>query len=113
MYVFFFQAEDGIRDATVTGVQTCALPIYRGDAVEPRDRGRGRDPAARRRATSSAAGSRGSLSRGPRRGTDRQLLRALLEREHRADRERDDPREVSRVITLSICPVFPFEKSSQ
>src|SRR5436305_6123464 len=26
--VFFFQAEDGIRDADVTGVQTCALPIY-------------------------------------------------------------------------------------
>src|SRR2546430_2785992 len=26
--VFFFQAEDGIRDLTVTGVQTCALPIY-------------------------------------------------------------------------------------
>src|SRR6202789_1803205 len=25
--VFFFQAEDGIRDAVVTGVQTCALPI--------------------------------------------------------------------------------------
>src|SRR5438128_12140250 len=24
----FFQAEDGIRDATVTGVQTCALPIF-------------------------------------------------------------------------------------
>src|SRR5438874_9386096 len=28
---FFFQAEDGIRDLYVTGVQTCALPIY-GDA---------------------------------------------------------------------------------
>src|SRR5688572_32531294 len=27
---FFFQAEDGIRDLTVTGVQTCALPIWRG-----------------------------------------------------------------------------------
>src|SRR5207245_3263946 len=27
MLFFFFQAEDGIRDATVTGVQTCALPI--------------------------------------------------------------------------------------
>src|SRR2546429_1450780 len=27
MYVFFFQAEDGIRDVAVTGVQTCALPI--------------------------------------------------------------------------------------
>src|SRR5699024_11389068 len=25
---FFFQAEDGIRDRNVTGVQTCALPIY-------------------------------------------------------------------------------------
>src|SRR5437773_6676930 len=27
---FFFQAEDGIRDRDVTGVQTCALPISRG-----------------------------------------------------------------------------------
>src|SRR5437868_9235901 len=27
---FFFQAEDGIRDRNVTGVQTCALPILRG-----------------------------------------------------------------------------------
>src|SRR5437867_8618096 len=27
LFVFFFQAEDGIRDRTVTGVQTCALPI--------------------------------------------------------------------------------------
>src|SRR3989442_10614388 len=26
--LFFFQAEDGIRDADVTGVQTCALPIF-------------------------------------------------------------------------------------
>src|SRR5436305_15209019 len=33
---FFFQAEDGIRDADVTGVQTCALPIsvnVKGDPV--------------------------------------------------------------------------------
>src|SRR3712207_9354096 len=28
MYFFFFQAEDGIRDIGVTGVQTCALPIF-------------------------------------------------------------------------------------
>src|SRR5438105_13390842 len=27
-FCFFFQAEDGIRDPLVTGVQTCALPIY-------------------------------------------------------------------------------------
>src|SRR2546430_4695523 len=39
--MFFFQAEDGIRDLTVTGVQTCALPIStarreRRDVVERR-----------------------------------------------------------------------------
>src|SRR3989449_8703040 len=28
VFFFFFQAEDGIRDVAVTGVQTCALPIY-------------------------------------------------------------------------------------
>src|SRR2546422_1671341 len=27
-FFFFFQAEDGIRDVAVTGVQTCALPIW-------------------------------------------------------------------------------------
>src|SRR5947209_13796371 len=31
---FFFQAEDGIRDIGVTGVQTCALPIWSGVAVK-------------------------------------------------------------------------------
>src|SRR2546425_8936592 len=30
---FFFQAEDGIRDKLVTGVQTCALPICQGGIV--------------------------------------------------------------------------------
>src|SRR5699024_11234614 len=28
LFLFFFQAEDGIRDRNVTGVQTCALPIF-------------------------------------------------------------------------------------
>src|SRR5690606_40139607 len=28
VFFFFFQAEDGIRDFHVTGIQTCALPIY-------------------------------------------------------------------------------------
>src|SRR5260370_12743185 len=28
LFFFFFQAEDGIRDSSVTGVQTCALPIF-------------------------------------------------------------------------------------
>src|SRR5256885_12580808 len=33
---FFFQAEDGIRDYKVTGVQTCALPIWFGRATAAR-----------------------------------------------------------------------------
>src|SRR5437867_9077860 len=38
-FFFFFQAEDGIRDRTVTGVQTCALPISLGaEAVAYRSR---------------------------------------------------------------------------
>src|SRR3712207_1817998 len=40
--LFFFQAEDGIRDIGVTGVQTCALPIYLVDVssggLDPRQR---------------------------------------------------------------------------
>src|SRR2546427_12392134 len=35
MCFFFFQAEDGIRDLTVTGVQTCALPISASVRPEP------------------------------------------------------------------------------
>src|SRR2546430_10432614 len=43
-FFFFFQAEDGIRDLTVTGVQTCALPIF----LPSRGAGRNRKwPAAR------------------------------------------------------------------
>ena len=33
-FVFFFQAEDGIRDHCVTGVQTCALPISFAAQIE-------------------------------------------------------------------------------
>src|SRR5437588_2139924 len=33
---FFFQAEDGIRDHCVTGVQTCALPIWQTGQEKPR-----------------------------------------------------------------------------
>src|SRR6185312_5989495 len=35
VFFFFFQAEDGIRDLIVTGVQTCALPIYEAFRPEP------------------------------------------------------------------------------
>src|SRR5690606_39536182 len=36
MKLFFFQAEDGIRDFHVTGVQTCALPIFDGEFLARR-----------------------------------------------------------------------------
>src|SRR6266852_200668 len=38
--LFFFRAEDGIRAATVTGVQTCALPIFGGFGLAPQHVGR-------------------------------------------------------------------------
>src|SRR6266540_83168 len=44
---FFFQAEDGIRDRDVTGVQTCALPIY--ELRQGVQRSPLRDPRHRRR----------------------------------------------------------------
>src|SRR2546427_12922169 len=46
---FFFQAEDGIRDLTVTGVQTCALPISQNGR-------QGGDPAKLARALVAIAG---------------------------------------------------------
>src|SRR2546422_3395267 len=36
--LFFFQAEDGMRDVAVTGVQTCALPICQSGLLRPRGR---------------------------------------------------------------------------
>src|SRR5437868_14875921 len=39
--IFFFQAEDGIRDRNVTGVQTCALPIWRRAHVRDPERAHG------------------------------------------------------------------------
>src|SRR5439155_13648351 len=66
--IFFFQAEDGIRDGHVTGVQTCALPISPRFAHhrrhvrvrESRDRGAARladPPRARERAHLSRDGA--------------------------------------------------------
>src|SRR5204863_1241252 len=63
----FFQAEDGIRDLYVTGVQTCALPISEGTATtaasspRPRDSRAGRSSATtetfRRRPRGCRAGA--------------------------------------------------------
>src|SRR5687767_1003531 len=51
--IFFFQAEDGIRDKLVTGVQTCALPISPRAPTPSRPRcARSRERSRRRRARS-------------------------------------------------------------
>src|SRR5699024_11651326 len=52
-YFFFFQAEDGIRDRNVTGVQTCALPISAASCAR-RASGDGNQPAPARSARSAA-----------------------------------------------------------
>src|SRR2546425_12530610 len=46
---FFFQAEDGIRDKLVTGVQTCALPILADAALERVGRALDQEVRGRRR----------------------------------------------------------------
>src|SRR5207247_4669048 len=77
--VFFFQAEDGIRDPLVTGVQTCALPICgRSPPARPLARGRrapatsgrglrGPGGAGRRGRAASAGTPRGPAPAPPRR----------------------------------------------
>src|SRR2546421_5817120 len=52
LFFFFFQAEDGIRALIVTGVQTCALPIY------PSRRSLGADADLRHAGTWYAGGGR-------------------------------------------------------
>src|SRR5229473_301109 len=80
-FFFFFQAEDGIRDKLVTGVQTCALPIWPLPSQRAHERGlvAGRDAGAvavlahgvlrldrRRRATGLVAAYESRLTRSPR-----------------------------------------------
>src|SRR6185369_17858733 len=48
VFFFFFQAEDGIRDSSVTGVQTCALPISEGAGWRKSGCGREGAPSLRR-----------------------------------------------------------------
>src|SRR2546430_5338332 len=61
LFFFFFQAEDGIRDLTVTGVQTCALPIY---IVDGRDGGHRRHWPRGHTTRGGTHGSGGLLARG-------------------------------------------------
>src|SRR3989454_797104 len=128
MVFFFFQAEDGIRDYKVTGVQTCALPISRSLSVAP---GR-RDPArshevspvdprllrrdgARRRGDHSERQRRGgsaarprALDRGPRghgRHTAGERPRRAGQdsgRLRRGDREQSEPEAEARAAPATV-----------
>src|SRR5438309_6179411 len=91
-FFFFFQAEDGIRDGTVTGVQTCALPIY-PRPVRPR-RGAGR---RRRRAD-----GHGGRPHRPVDGLLDDLGRARVR--HDPERHRQRPGAVSGLAGLRAAP---------
>src|SRR5438105_6467637 len=83
---FFFQAEDGIRDPLVTGVQTCALPIYlqrvppvlHGQAARARHRRPGREVPAEVREGAGQEGRQVATSPAPARvpGTGTEIGRA-------------------------------------
>src|SRR5438132_4831092 len=84
-FFFFFQAEDGIRDHCVTGVQTCALPISSGAGT-----GRGvvenTHERRRERKGQEVASCRKSKAREKR--VLESLCRRLLHRVHRAEENR-------------------------
>src|SRR5205823_11091850 len=83
---FFFQAEDGIRDKLVTGVQTCALPICPAEAARPpqgfagpgghlvsAERQAGEPTAAGRAHSGRVAGAIPHLDEGPFRSEERRV----------------------------------------
>src|SRR5438445_3725724 len=66
--LFFFQADDGIRDIGVTGVQTCALPIWRGRLpIALRAGDAARSDATRPRPARAASPARSAMGSRPRR----------------------------------------------
>src|SRR5437016_7991139 len=58
--IFFFQAEDGIRDWSVTGVQTCALPIF-SDCHDTLDRKQLQQPLEKGRTDAELRGRRHAI----------------------------------------------------
>src|SRR5437764_5282841 len=92
IFFFFFQAEDGIRDTSVTGVQTCALPIY--------TRQRWCSPCSGlTRITSATTGS--SASRGSRRiTTPRRSTNGSRTGPRRGSKARSEERRVGKRVDL-------------
>src|SRR5256885_12339131 len=95
---FFFQAEDGIRDYKVTGVQTCALPIFHGSL----------GPAAGR-ALHAGRGVRGGEAGGASRG--RAAALALRGDDTREGADRKSTRLNSSHLVISYA-VFCLKKKN-
>src|SRR3712207_8208524 len=105
---FFFQAEDGIRDIGVTGVQTCALPIFRRDV--PRSAG-----SLRGGLRGDRARSRAPLLRGTDRGADEDggpAARARRDLARLPARDRKSTRLNSSHANISYA-VFCLKKKKQ
>src|SRR5207245_6331509 len=92
---FCFQAEDGIREATVTGVQTCALPISREQEadllVEPREFALGLAGRRRHRAEAAIGILLGLARRQPRVERGERIVEEQRSEERRVGRERRGP----------------------
>src|SRR5206468_5505338 len=87
-FFFFFQAEDGIRDLIVTGVQTCALPISAPCRRPSRCRGSSCSGTCRSRCSTPAARTTARARPRTRRSEERRVGK-----ECRARRERDEGRK--------------------
>src|SRR5438067_11632009 len=79
-FFFFFQAEDGIRDRNVTGVQTCALPISRFWELSQRSAAHSMNPTQRMDARSCSHTVSGKTSWAARRKSSMQISHRSEER---------------------------------
>src|SRR5437762_3437985 len=103
---FFFQAEDGIRDTSVTGVQTCALPISRLELEACRTRNRRSAVRASARGALSCVSWPGDV-RGDR--SDVPHLSAQADLSLRKEETRGMKRSFARVAAafLAVCAIVP------
>src|SRR2546429_8922033 len=90
MWFFFFQAEDGIRDVAVTGVQTCALPIWKVRRLRRALQSRSNSEAVRRvideRLAAEAGLQRSEEGRGGEEGRSRWAADHLKKKKKRKGR---------------------------
>src|SRR2546426_2973110 len=106
LFFFFFQAEDGIRDYKVTGVQTCALPISQRRGRYPRRRGRARVARGTAARDDHAHVREGNLTPAARQARTRPWRR------HERQRDRKSTRLNSSHLVISYA-VFCLKKKNR